>query len=70
MIHRPILSIDELGQLAGLLSRYHKELIYDAQDGAALDEDEFTLNKRAIAIERVGLCLREITDDLYYRLHS
>lgn len=63
------LSINELGQLAGLLFRYKRELEYEADDGRALDECEEDMRKREIAIEHVDNCLKVIREDLYYRLH-
>lgn len=65
-----VLSIDELGQLIGLLARYKKELVYEAEDGARLDEDEHTANLREIAINNVDKCLYTLTEDFYYRLNQ
>ncbi len=70
MITTPPLTIDELGQLAGLLSRYKTELIHEAEDGARLDEDEHTANLRELGIERVSKCLDEVAEDFYYRLNQ
>ncbi len=65
-----VLSIDELGQLAGLMARYKTELIHEAQDGARLDEDEHTANLREIAIENVEKCLHTVLEDFYYRINQ
>ena len=70
MIATPPLTIDELGQLAGLLSRYKTGLIHEAQDGERLDEDEHTANLRELRIERVSKCLDEVAEDFYYRLNQ
>lgn len=64
------LTIDELGQLAGLLARYHVELNYEACDGRAIDESPVDTLNRNKAMNAVGNCLKVIRDDLYVRLYN
>ncbi len=67
---RSPLSINELGQLAGLLARYKTELIYEATDGRALDESDKDARLRQYAIDDVTDCLNIVSEDLNVRLSN
>lgn len=64
------LTIDELGQLAGLLYRYLVELNHEACDGRAIDESPADTLERNNAIYAVSNCLKVLREDLYTRLYS
>lgn len=68
MITKNPLSIDECGQLAGLLLRYKNELAYEKSDGLPLDASDQLIAEREFKFDCVDKCLRVISDDLYYRL--
>lgn len=68
MVKMPVLTIDELGKLAGLLTRYAKELQYEATDGAALDEPEEQTAAKLNALESVERCLKVVRADLILQL--
>ncbi|MCM1306482.1 MAG: hypothetical protein NC037_01025 [Bacteroides sp.] len=64
------LSVGELGQALDLLTRYHDNLLYEAQEGALLDEHPCDVARREAAIEAVSKCIQVIADDLKYRLSN
>lgn len=67
---RSPLHIDELGQLAGLLARYKNELIYEANDGSAIDESDAERQLRQYAIDDITDCLQVVSEDLHARLSN
>lgn len=70
MVFKGALSIDELGKLTGLLDRYLKELIFEAADGARMDEDPHDTEVRQVAMDKVSDCLDVVKDDFFYRLNN
>lgn len=70
MITKSPLSLDELATMTVLLNRYVHELVYEANEGVALDEDPRDTAEREIAIEKIESALNVAREDLQYRLET
>ena len=63
-------TIGELGQVVGVLTKYEDYLLYEANQGALLDEDPRDAQQRELAIESVSNCIKTVAEDLKYRLSN
>ncbi len=68
MITKSPLSLDELAALAVLLNRYGSELLYEATDGALIDEDPHEKDLKQIKIDKIGQAMEVINNDLSGKL--